>query len=93
MTVEYVYIHSPARLLAGQKTKRLIRPEVLRHMRATNVGTSGKFRLDGAYRNPRYIPMPKRLRALLTADIAPEVQRLSHLSGKDLARCYRSATP
>ncbi len=93
MTVEYVCTHAATRWLAGEKAKRLIRPVVSRHMRAATAGTSGKLKLHRTHRNPHCTPMSTRLRALLAADMVPDIKHLSHLLGKGLANWCRSATP
>jgi hypothetical protein len=74
------------------KATELIRPVVLRQMRAASPEIRRKLKTGrDAHRGPRSRPVSPELRARLAAELMPDVAQLSQLLDRDLTHWCRSA--
>jgi hypothetical protein len=74
------------------RATELIRPVVLRQMRAASPEIRGKLKTGrDAHRGPRSRPVSPELRARLAAELLPDVAQLSQLLDRDLTHWCRSA--
>lgn len=74
------------------KATELIRPMVLRQMRAASPEIRRKLKTGrDAHRGPRSRPVSPELRARLAAELLPDVAQLSQLLDRDLTHWCRSA--
>jgi hypothetical protein len=74
------------------RATELIRPAVLRQMRAASPEIRAKLKTGrDAHRGPRSRPVSPELRARLAAELLPDVARLGQLLDRDLTHWCRSA--
>lgn len=73
------------------KATELIRPIVLRQMRAASPEIRRKLKTGDVHGGARGAPISPALRARLSAELRPDVERLSHLLDRDLGHWCRSA--